>query len=101
MSAGARSMRMMKLRGLFLPLLSMAIATGSIIVTISNGQAEPLGGQVSVPDSSVEQPHHIGRMAHTNIKIFVPTGGMGNLQPPSRTGRAEPETAPGPGFFET
>jgi len=94
-------MQIIKPRGLFFALLSMALAAGGALVP-SGGQAEPIGGQVVIPDSSIEQPEHIGRNAHTNIKIFVPTGGMGNLQPPSRTGGAGPEIAPGPGlFFET
>jgi kumamolisin len=94
-------MRIMTPRALFLPFLTMAIAAGGTILAAGNGRAEPVGGQVVIPDSSIEQPEHIGRIAHTNIKIFVPTGGMGNFQPPSRTGGAGPETEPGPGFFET
>src|SRR6266567_5365484 len=81
-------------------LLSTAISTASMIFSPAQAGAEPVGGQVLLPDSSIEQADHIGRTAHTNTKIFVPTGGMRNLHP-SNMGKAEPEAAPGTGFFET
>jgi kumamolisin len=81
------------------PLLTVMIAAVGIILTAGNGRAEPVGGQVVNPGSSVEQPSHIGRIAHTNIKIFVPSGGMANVQPPSRGGGQQSE--PGLGYYET
>src|SRR5258707_923088 len=80
-------------------LMSTATATASIVFSLG-AQAEPVGGQVLLPDSSIEQADHIGRTAHTNTKIFVPTGGTRTLHP-SNMGKAEPETAPGTGFYET
>jgi hypothetical protein len=41
------------------------------------------GGQVVVPDSSIEAPDDIGIRAHTNVRYFVPTGDNGRLAPPS------------------
>lgn len=56
----------------------------------------PRGGQVIAPDSSVEQPGDIGVRAHTNIKYFVPTGGMGSVRPPAIKNGAQPSGAPVP-----
>ena len=58
-------------------LLFAAISLG--IVNAAAGQVQmhgPMhGGQVTIPDSSIEHKNDIGRRAHTNIKVFVPTGG--------------------------
>lgn len=80
-------------------LLSAVLTAAGATLPAGSGQAEGLGGQVRIPDTSIEQPEHIGRQAHTNIKLFVPTGGMANLQPPARG--AAPQTAPGTGNYET
>ena len=87
----------MKPRTLLLPLLSTAMTMAGIMLPIADGRAAPPGGQVWTPYTSIERADHIGRFAHTNTKIFVPTGGMDNLHPPS--GGEGPEIAPGPSYF--
>jgi kumamolisin len=58
-------------------LLFAAISLG--IVNAAAGQVQmhgPMhGGQVTIPESSIEHKNDIGRRAHTNVKVFVPTGG--------------------------
>ena len=83
---------------------SIAAAT---LLTVA-AQAEPMaarGGQVVVPDSSIEYPADIGRRAHTNIRLFVPTGGLDLVAPPT-IGRlastaAGAPPAPNYAFLET
>src|SRR5215469_4936735 len=92
----------MKPRTFLSPLLSIAMTTAGIILPVTEGWADWVGGQVLVPDTSIEHADHIGRFAHTNTKIFVPTGGMDNVHPPS--GGAGPEIAPPPDsslYYET
>jgi kumamolisin len=77
-----------------------SLALGSALLLASTSslaqQARVRGGQVIVPASSIEKPSDIGRRAHTNYKIFQPTGGL-----PTN----EPEAGGGPPFkgyfFET
>ncbi|MGC1449848.1 MAG: S53 family peptidase [Candidatus Sulfotelmatobacter sp.] len=45
-------------------------------VNIASAQAQHRGGQVTIPASSTERNGDIGLRAHTNIKLFTPTGGM-------------------------
>jgi subtilase family serine protease len=47
-----------------------------------------------IPESSREGPADIGNRAHTNLKVYVPHGGMGNVQPPSFSGKAKPQESP-------
>src|SRR6516165_6859039 len=90
----------MKPRILISPLLSIAMTTAGALVPIADGQADPVGGQVLIPDTSIEHADHLGRVAHTNTKMFVPTGGMDKVHPPSGGGGRE--IAPGPSsFYET
>ncbi len=58
------------------------------------------GGQVVIPDSSVEQPDQIGLSAHTNIKIFMPDAGPATALSvaPSR-GAAPQQGPPYAGYF--
>ncbi len=69
--------------------VTRAIVSAAILIALPGGQralAQPMhsrGGQVIVPDSSVEQPNDIGVRAHTNVSYFVPTGGMRGVHPPS------------------
>jgi kumamolisin len=52
-------------------------------------------GQVIKPESSIEAPADVGRRAHTNVEIFVPTTGIGSVTP---DGTSPPE----PGvYFQT
>lgn len=39
-------------------------------------QAPIRGGQATTPASSIERKNDIGERAHTNIKVFTPTGGL-------------------------
>jgi kumamolisin len=90
----------MKPRILLSPLLCIAMTTAGATLSGADGRPDPVGGQVLIPDTSIEHADHIGRFAHTNTKIFIPTGGMDNVQPPSAGGGAE--IVPGPSyFFET
>jgi hypothetical protein len=58
----------------------------------------PRGGQVQIPDVSIEQPEDIGLRAHANIRVLVPSGGMDSIAPPShaevRMGVEPEESAP-------
>jgi kumamolisin len=45
-------------------------------VNLASAQAQHRGGQVTIPASSTERKGDIGLRAHTNIKIFTPTGGL-------------------------
>src|SRR5271167_4036503 len=45
-------------------------------VNLASAQALHRGGQVTVPASNTERKGDIGLRAHTNIKIFTPTGGL-------------------------
>jgi len=73
--------------------------TGALFLGIASTawcQARIRGGQVTIPESSVEHKEDIGRRAHTNIKLFRPTG---ELPEPSSAATSGP---PYPGyFFET
>jgi subtilase family serine protease len=66
------------------------------VVNLASAQAQRSGGQVTIPASSTERSGDIGLRAHTNIKLFTPTGGL-----PQASGAA----ASGPPFagylFET
>jgi subtilase family serine protease len=46
------------------------------VVTLASAQAQTRGGQVTIPASSTEHKGDIGLRAHTNIKVFIPTGGL-------------------------
>jgi len=61
------------------PLLWIAMTTTMLLV--GDGRADPVGGQVFIPDTSIEHLDHIGRVAHTNTKIFLPTGDIDNSHP--------------------
>jgi hypothetical protein len=84
-------------RTFLFPLLSIAMTTAGIMLPITNGRADWVGGQVLVPDTSIEQADHIGRAAHTNTKIFVLTDGADKIHHPS--GGSGPELAPSPSYF--
>ena len=90
----------MKPRTFLSPLLSIAITTAGTMLSVAEGRADPVGGQVLIPDTSIEHSDHIGHFAHTNTKVLVLTGVMDNVHPPSSGGG--PEIAPGPSYlFET
>ncbi len=54
--------------------MTAAISFGA--VSLASAQALHLGGQITIPASSTELKRDIGLRAHTNIKIFTPTGGL-------------------------
>jgi kumamolisin len=55
---------------------SLAVVTLGItflFAPFANTQIHRSDGKVLIPDSSVEKPTDIGRAAHTNIRVFLPT----------------------------
>ncbi len=52
----------------FQMLAVMMLAAGSARAQV----APPQGGQVSIPNSSIEKPGDVGVRAHTNTQIFIP-----------------------------
>jgi len=51
----------------------MMMMFGLLVVTnLATAQVAPARGKVLVPDSSIEKPTDIGRLAHTNIQVFLP-----------------------------
>jgi hypothetical protein len=76
------------LRWLLLP------AAGLLAVTSVYAQAPSPGGQVSIPESSTEQPSDVGVRTHTNIQIFIPNQGADRA--PAAPGAGTGSTALGP-----
>ena len=68
----------------------MALPAGA---AFADGHALP-GGQVIVPESSIEWPEDIGQRFHTNYEIFLPTGGMAGLTPHDAARLASRRVAP-------
>ena len=58
----------MKIKTLLLGTLAVFLSLAS-----SQGQIRPSRGKVLVPNSSIEKPLDIGRAAHTNIQVFLPS----------------------------
>lgn len=87
----------MKRRSFLLPLFWIVLTTAGTMLPVVGGRAERVGGQVLIPDTSIEHADHIGRIAHTNTKIFIPTGGMDNVNPSAGGGGRE--IAPGQSYF--
>src|SRR5208283_1014123 len=56
--------------------LAIAAAFSFGAANFASAQAQHAGGQVTIPASSTELKKDIGLRAHTNIKIFTPTGGL-------------------------
>ena len=56
-------------------LLAIAAVLGTLAAGNAYGQFAPRGGHTEIPDSSIEQPQHIGVRAHTNYKMFMPAAG--------------------------
>jgi subtilase family serine protease len=84
-------------------LLPLVGAAALVAVTARDAYSEwaAHGGHAVTPDSSIEQPEHIGFRAHTNFKMFVPAAGMAARQ-------TSPEAVPQAGgppfkgyFYET
>jgi kumamolisin len=71
-----------------------AAALGALAAGAAYGETTPRGGDMIIPESSLEGPEDIGVRAHTNFRIFVPKGGMDNMRPRSFSGEARPEESP-------
>ncbi len=54
-------------------LLFVAMPALFMACILAAAQARPAAGKVLVPDSSIERAADIGRFAHTNVRVFVPT----------------------------
>src|SRR5271169_4706858 len=59
-----------------LGILAMMAAFSLRVVNLASDQTQHRGGQVTIPASSTERKNDIGLRAHTNIKVFTPTGGL-------------------------
>jgi len=75
------------------------MTTGGATLSVADGRPDPVGGQVLIPDTSIEHADHIGRIAHTNTKILAFTGSIDSVHPP--LGGGGREIAPGSSYFET
>ena len=76
------------------PLLALAVAVlaaGSV-----RAQAPPAGGQISTPQSSIEQPGDVGVRAHTNIQIFTPNPASRGAQTLPGSGHPAAPASPSP-----
>ena len=89
----------MKPRTFLSLLLWIAMTTGGATLSVADGRPDPVGGQVLIPDTSIEHADHIGRIAHTNTKILAFTGSIDSVHPP--LGGGGREIAPGSSYFET
>ena len=89
----------MKARTFLSPLLWIAMTTAGATLSVAGGRPDPVGGQVLIPDTSIEHADHIGRIAHTNTKILAFTGSIDSVHPP--LGGGGREIAPGSSYFET
>ena len=83
----------------FIPFASLALAA----LTAGDAHSEwaARGGRVETPDSSIEQPEHVGLRAHTNFKMFMPAAGpMGSRSSPaSREAAPQVSGPPYAGYF--
>ena len=89
----------MKPRTFLSLLLWIAMTTGGATLSVADGRPDPVGGQVLIPDTSIEHADHIGRIAHTNTKFLAFTGSIDSVHPP--LGGGGREIAPGSSYFET
>jgi kumamolisin len=63
-------------------LFSVVVLTAALATTsLAPAQIRPVSGKVFTPDSSIERPSDLGKRAHTNIRLFLPTKSMKNAQP--------------------
>ena len=94
----------MRTQRILVTLLPLIGALGASAAEGAYGQVASRGGHVETPESSIEQPEHIGARAHTNFKMFIPAaGGMANTQGPLSSLGTTPEIGPPYTgyFFET
>jgi subtilase family serine protease len=81
-----------------LPVAGIA-ALGAFAVSDAYGEFASRGGHVETPESSIEQPEHVGVRAHTNYKMFVPNAGMAGAQSSSVEAPAQAGGPPYAGYF--
>jgi kumamolisin len=63
-------------------LFSVVVLTTSLALSsLASAQIRPMSGKVLTPDSSIARPSDMGRRAHTNIHLFLPTEPLMNAQP--------------------
>jgi kumamolisin len=63
-------------------LFSVVVLTLLLVLTsLAPAQIRPVSGKVFTPDSSIERPSDLGKRAHTNIRVFLPTKPLQNAQP--------------------
>jgi len=74
--------------------LAGAVALGGLAAGGAYGQVASRGGEVVIPESSIEKAEHIGIRAHTNLKMFAPRGGMDYARPPSLSREIGPQESP-------
>jgi len=85
------------------PLLPLAGAASLVALTAGDAYAEwaAHGGQVVIPNSSIEAPENVGRHAHTTFKMFTPAAGPASAQQSSASPEAMPQASGPPyaGYF--
>lgn len=59
----------------FSKLILLTAVLALITASSAFGQEKMRGGQVNIPESSLERKGDIGLRAHTNLKLFTPAGG--------------------------
>jgi len=63
-------------------LFSAAVLTVLLVLTsLAQAQIRPVSGKVFTPDSSIAKAGDLGKRAHTNIRVFLPTRPLRNAQP--------------------
>jgi kumamolisin len=72
----------MKSQRLHMTLPALLGAATLVAITPRDAYSEwaARGGHTVTPESSIEQPEHVGLRAHTNFKMFVPAAGMAARQ---------------------
>jgi len=72
----------MKSQRLHMTLPALLGAATLVAITPRDAYSEwaARGGHTVTPESSIEQPEHVGLRAHTNFKTFVPAAGMAARQ---------------------
>lgn len=61
--------------------IKLLLLTSFVLTTLSSAQLKLARGKVLTPDSSIEKSTDIGRQAHTNIHLFLPTEALQNARP--------------------
>jgi kumamolisin len=93
----------MKSQRLLVQLLPLAGAAALVALTAGDAYSEwaARGGNVVIPDSSIEAPEHIGVRAHTNFKMFIPAAGPAGAQQSPALPEARPRVSGPPyaGYF--